>query len=34
MEIFEYILTWVISPMVGGFIGAIIAGVLNNKFKK
>lgn len=28
MDIIEWILTWVIVPMIGGFIGAIIAGVI------
>lgn len=34
MDILEWILTWVIVPMVGGFIGAILVFVLKNKFKK
>lgn len=34
MEILELVLTWVIAPMIGGFIGAIIAFVLDNIFNK
>ena len=34
MDILEWILTFVIVPMVGGFIGAIIFNFLKNKFKK
>lgn len=34
MDILEWILKWVITPMVGGFLGAILFDFLNNKFKK
>ena len=34
MDTLEWILTWFIAPMVGGFIGAILVGVVKNKFKK
>ena len=31
MEVLEWIFTWFIVPMIGGFIGAIIVGILKNK---
>lgn len=31
MTILEGILTWVIVPLIGGFIGVVIARILNNK---
>ena len=31
METLEYIFIYVIVPMVGGFIGAVIVGTLKNK---
>ena len=31
MEILEWIFIWVIVPMIGGFIGAIISVTLKNK---
>lgn len=34
MKTLEYILTWFIIPMVGGFIGAVIVGIIREKFDK
>ena len=31
MEILEWILIWFVIPMIGGFIGAIIFGILKDK---
>lgn len=33
MEILEYIITYVISPMLGGFIGAVIVVTIKNKME-
>ena len=31
MEVLEWIFTWFIVPMIGGFIGAVIVGTLKNR---
>ena len=32
METLEWILIWVIAPMVGAFIGTVVFGILKDKF--
>ena len=34
METLEWIFTWFIVPMIGGFIGSVIVEVLNNKNRR
>lgn len=34
MKTLEWLLTWVIVPMVGGFIGAMIIDIIREKFDK
>lgn len=33
MEVLEWIFTWFIVPMIGGFIGAVIVGILKDKIE-